>query len=104
MPAQRRQIRLTYVNTGESVLAEMLDDEAPQVCAYVWSILPVETKVIHGMYSGAEVFAMIDNPQPAPSQTMVQLLLLVEILYFYDASTFAVGAKKPVGEICVLFG
>ena len=59
----------------------MLDDEAPQVCEFVWSILPVEKKVIHGMYSGAEVFAMIDNPQPAPAQNMVQLpLRLGELL------------------------
>ena len=69
MSSNRRQIRLTYVNTSESVIAEMLDDETPQVCDFVWSILPVEKKVIHGMYSGAEVFAMIDNPQPAPAKT-----------------------------------
>ncbi len=46
MKAPRRQIRLTYVNTKESVLAEMLDDEAPGVCEHVWNLLPVETKVI----------------------------------------------------------
>ena len=100
----RRQVRLTYVNTGESVTAEMLDDEATQVCELVWHLLPVETKVIHGMYSGAEVFAMIDNPQPAPAQNMVQLPLPGELLYFYDASTGAVGARKPVAEICVVYG
>ena len=104
MSSQRRQIRLTYVNTGESVVAEMLDDEAPQVCELVWSMLPVEKKVLHGMYSGAEVFAMVDNPQPAPAQNMVQLPLPGELLYFYDASTGAVGAKKPVGEICIVYG
>ena len=89
----KRQIRLTYVATGESVLAEMLDDEAPQVCELVWSILPVEKKVIHGMYSGAEVFAMIDNPQPARRKNMVQLPLPGELLYFYDASTGASREK-----------
>ena len=47
----RRQIRLTYIATGESVLAEMLDDEAPQICGLVWDRLPVEAKVLHGMYS-----------------------------------------------------
>ena len=30
------RIRLTYVATGESVVAEMLDDEAPAVCEHVW--------------------------------------------------------------------
>ena len=29
MSEQRRRIRLTFVDTGESALAEMLDDEAP---------------------------------------------------------------------------
>ena len=62
MEPDRRQIRLTYTASGESVLAEMLDDEAPHVCDYVWGRLPIETKVIHGMYSGLEVFAMIDRP------------------------------------------
>src|ERR1043165_9789792 len=54
---KRRQMRLTYVASGESVLVEMLDDEAPNVCEHVWDRLPIETKVIHGMYSGLEVFA-----------------------------------------------
>ena len=70
---KRRHIKLTFVSSGESVQAELLDDEAPNVCAHVWSILPVETKVIHGMYSGLEVFAMLDNPKPAPNENMVQL-------------------------------
>ena len=70
---KRRHIKFTYVATGESILAEMLDDEAPNVCKLVWEMLPVETKVIHGMYSGAEVFAMVDKPQPAPAENLVQI-------------------------------
>ena len=104
MKATRRQIRLTYVASGESVLAEMLEDEAPQVCEYVWGKLPIETKVIHGMYSGLEVFAMIDRPEPVPEENMVQLPLPGEILYFYDPSVGAVGAKKPVGEVVLVYG
>ena len=104
MKPKRRQIRLTYLASGESVLAEMLDDEAPNVCEHVWKILPIETKVIHGMYSGLEVFAMVDNPQPAPLENMVQLPLPGELLYFYDPSTGAVGAKKPVAELVIVYG
>src|SRR6476646_333266 len=44
----RRNIRLTFVATGESVLAEMLDDEAPEVCRIVWDLLPVQNKTIPG--------------------------------------------------------
>lgn len=104
MKPTRRQIRLTYPATGESVLAELLDDEAPNVCQLVWDLLPVETKAIHGMYSGAEVFALAERPLPAPAENLVQLPLPGEILYYYDPGAGAVGAKKPVGEIVVVYG
>src|SRR5438874_143298 len=104
MKATRRQIRLTFPARGESVLAELLDDEAPKVCELVWSMLPVETKAIHGMYSGAEVFVMVDKPQPAPVENLVQLPLPGEILYFFDPGVGATGAKKPVGEIVLAYG
>jgi hypothetical protein len=104
MKAARRHVRLTFVATGIAVLVELLDDEAPGVCNHVWEILPVETKVIHGMYSGLEIFAMVDNPRPAPHENMVQLPLPGELLYFYDPSTGAVGAKKPVAEIVFVYG
>ena len=104
MTAQRRQIRLTYVATGESVVAEMLDDEAPEVCRHVWDCLPVQTKVIHGMYSGAEVFALLDDPRPAPPENLCQLPLPGELLYFFDGSSNVANSKKPVAEICVVYG
>jgi hypothetical protein len=104
MSQKRRQIRLSFVASGESVLAEMLDDEAPAVCEHVWKILPVETKLIHGMYSGAEVFAMLENPQPLPEENLVQLPLPGELLYFYDSSIGAIGANKPVAELVLTYG
>src|SRR5579884_2947157 len=104
MKPKRRQIKLTYVGAGESLLAEMLDDEAPGVCEHVWNILPVETKVIHGMYSGAEVFAMLENPKPAPAENLTQLPLPGELLYFYDQNIGAAGGRKPVAEIVVVYG
>jgi hypothetical protein len=64
----------------------------------------MEHDLIHGMYSGAEVFAMIDNAASAPAENMVQLPLPGELLYFYDEGRGAVGARKPVGEICIVYG
>lgn len=104
MKSTRRQLRLTFLASGVSVLAELLDDEAPASAALVWSMLPFETRAIHGMYSGAEVFAMVDKPQPAPAENLVQLPLPGEILYFFDPGSGATGAKKPVGEIVVVYG
>jgi hypothetical protein len=99
----RRRIRLTFVETGESVLAEMLDDEAPDVCRIVWDLLPVETRAIHGMYSGAEVFAILDDPQPVPPEALTQLPLPGEILYFYDDSKNVTNVRKAVAELCIVY-
>src|SRR6476469_8823480 len=96
----RRTIRLTYVATGESVVAEMLDDEAPEVCRIVWDRLPVEGKVLHGMYSGAEVFLLLDPATPHPPENLCQLPLPGELLLFHDGSSSVAGAKFPVREIC----
>ena len=103
-PMKRRQLKLTYIATGESVFAEMLDDEAPTICKHIWDTLPIEGKTIHGMYSGAEVFVMLDNPQPMPAENMAQLALPGELLYFYDGSSGVAGAKKPVAELVLVYG
>ena len=104
MKPKRRHLRLTFPATGESVLAKLLDDEAPSVCQLIWDSLPIENKTIHGMYSGAEVFVMLDNPKPAPPENLCQLPLPGELLYFYDPSPGAVGAKKPVAELVIVYG
>jgi hypothetical protein len=104
MNPQRRQIRLTFVATGETVLAELLDDEAPGVCRLVWDLLPIEHKVIHGMYSGAEVFALLDDPRPAPRENLAQLPLPGELLYFYDDSPNVASGRKAAAEVCVVYG
>jgi hypothetical protein len=101
---QSRCLKLTYPATGEAVYADLLDDEAPELCGLIWSRLPQEGKAIHGMYSGAEVFIITEDAQPSPGENLVQLPLPGELLYFYDQGRGAVGGRKPVGEICVVYG
>ncbi len=103
MKTERRKIRLTFVATGESVTAEMLDDDAPGVCQHIWDHLPVQGKTLHGMYSGAEVFVLMDNPKPAPPENLTQLPLPGEILFFYDDKKYVTAHNKPVAEICVVY-
>lgn len=99
-----RQIRLTFLETGESVTAQLLDEEAPGVCRQVWELLPVEGAGIHGMYSGAEIFLVLKDPKPAPVENQLQLPLPGEILYFFEEGTSAVGSRKPTAEICLVYG
>jgi hypothetical protein len=99
----RRRIRLTYVASGESVVAEMLDDEAPDVCRIVWDLLPVEGKVLHGMYSGAEVFLLLEKAVSQPAENLCQLPLPGELLLFTDTSSSVANSKKPISEICFVY-
>src|SRR5947199_1826985 len=99
----RRKLRLTFVATGASVVAELLDDEAPEVCRVVWDLLPVEGKVLHGMYSGAEVFLLLDKAVPQPPENLCQLPVPGEVLLFTDASSSVANMKKPISEICFIY-
>lgn len=99
----RRQIRLTFVEAGASALADMLDEEAPEVCQLVWDLLPIETRAIHGMYSGAEVFALLDDPRPCAPEGLTQLPLPGEILYFYDESKNVTNTRAAVAELCIVY-
>ena len=89
------KLRLSFPDTGETAYAEMLEEDAPGVCEYVRSILPVETKAIHGMYSGAEIFTLIDRPKPVPAENRVTLPLPGELLYFYDDGAGGVVRGGP---------
>lgn len=103
MSTTPRQIRLTFPDTGESVIADMLDTEAPRICDLVWNMLPLERKMIHGMYSGPEVFMVLEKPQAIPHENEVQLPLPGEILFFYDPGTSSAGGNRAVSEICVVY-
>lgn len=103
MPPARRHIRLTFVATGESVVAEMLDDEAPATCQLIWEMLPLELGTLHGQYSGAEVFVVVDDPKPAPLENRTMLPLPGEILYWSDTGNSVTGGGKMVAEICLIY-
>ena len=79
------------------MIAEMLDDDAPLVCDFVWRQLPIESKAIHGMYSGAEVFQLLDNPEDVARENRTTLPLPGELLYFFDAGGNVTSPPRAVG-------
>jgi uncharacterized protein DUF3830 len=103
MSVQLRRIRLSFSATGESAVAHLLDDEAPAVCQQIWDWLPIERKAIHGQFSGAEVFVLLEQPKRLPAEQLVQLPLPGEILYFFDPGTSVGGGTQASAEICVVY-
>jgi uncharacterized protein DUF3830 len=103
MPA-KRHIRLTFVETGESVIADVLDDEAPKTSQLVWDLLPLEHTSVHGRYSGMEVFIVVEPPKQAPAENETGLPLPGEILYWSALDTSVTGGGRLVAEVCVIYG
>lgn len=99
----RRKIRLTFVSTGESVVAELLDDEAPSTASMVWDMLPVFTKPIHGQFSGAEIFVLVDKPRPMTPENLTQLPLPGELFYFFDGGGNVMSGSRVAAEICLVY-
>lgn len=85
-------------------MAELLDEEAPDVCRHVWDLLPLEQKTIHGQYSGAEIFMLVDDLHPPAPQNQAQLPLPGEIYYFYDAGGNVTSGSRRAAEICLVYG
>ena len=104
MPTTPRRIRLTFTETGESVTADLLDEDAPTTAQHVWDRLPIETQMVHGQFSGAEVFVLLDNPVQLPRENLVQLPLPGELLYFYEGTESATGGSDPAEELAFIYG
>ena len=86
------------------MVAEMLDDEAPRICQLVWYMLPVENELMHGRYSGMEVFMLRDEYQPAADEKNTQLPLPGQIPYWSDAGMSVIGDNWSITEILFAFG
>ena len=100
----RRQLRLTLQGTGQWVLANLLDDEAPATAEHVWSRLPIEGPLVHAHNSGAEVFVLVDDPVRLPAENLVQLPMPGELLYYYLGTESATTGPQPVEEIAFIYG
>ena len=99
-----RRITLSFPEESISALAELLEDEASVTSHFIWDHLPVENKTVHGMYSGREVFVMVDPPTAVKPENLVNLPLSGEILYFYQEGGVYIEADNPYAEICVIYG
>jgi hypothetical protein len=100
----RRRLRLTLPGASQSVIADLLDDEAPVTVDHIWNRLPIEGPLVHAQQSGAEVFLYVPNPVRLAPENLVQLPLPGELLYFYLGTEDATSGPEPVAEIAFIYG
>ncbi len=84
---------------GEVIEAELLEDRAPRICAYMRSVLPVEGTMVHAKFAGEEAIIMVpffteqENPKLAVEAG--------DIGYYPGRQTICLfyGETKPFGEV-----
>jgi hypothetical protein len=98
-----RTIKLTFVEDDVSVLADLMEDRAPETCRAVWERLPLEGRTIHGMYSGPEVFLRADQVPPVPPENQIHRALPGDVgFWFQEAGRYHSGPNY-VAEVVFIY-
>lgn len=99
-----RRIRLTFVDEGVSVDAELLEVEAPQTCRAVWDALPLEEEGIHAVYSGSEIAYFLSEDLVIPPENLTNHTLPGDIGYYRLEPGLKHGWLDGITELCWFYG
>ena len=99
----KRRIRLTLQPMGVSVIADLLDDEAPRTAGHVWDRLPVEGPAYHGQYSGAEIFVLVPDPIQIGEENLTGIPIPGEMFYFYQGTESVIADPEPIEEFVLVY-
>ena len=50
---------LRIICEGEVIEADLLEDDAPRICAYLRSVLPMDGTMVHAKFAGEETIVMV---------------------------------------------
>jgi hypothetical protein len=83
--------------------ADLLDDRAPKTCALVWEHVPFEGRLIHGMYSGPELFIMLDGVPGVGPENQVAHPLPGDIGFFHQDPGLFATSPNEVAELVYIY-
>ncbi len=90
---------LRIICEGEVIEADLFEDAAPRICAYLRSILPVDGTMVHAKFAGEETIVMVPffTEQENPKFDVVA----GDIGYYPGRQTlcFFYGQTQPFGEV-----
>ena len=99
-----RTLRFIFVEDGVVATADLLEEQAPQTCAAIWELLPVEGRLVHGMYSGPELFVVLADGPSTPPENQVHLPLPGDVGYFHHRAGLYAQAPHAVSELVFVYG
>ncbi len=98
-----RSIVLRIPEHDVSATADLLATEAPGTCALVWDRLPLEGRLVHGMYSGPELFIVLPDGPPVAPENQVQRALPGEVGYWHNEGGTHASAPEEVAELVFVY-
>jgi hypothetical protein len=105
-----RRVALIIPEYHARTEVELVPKLAPHTCENIWGHLPVETALMHGRYSGPEMFTqiggkqwhwtpkpenMIANPIPGDMVLYIDPPPRIQINYFHDRDSIPYGTPPP---------
>jgi len=90
-------LRIPECDVG--AVADLLDDEAPRSCELIWDRLPVEGRLVHGMYSGPELFIVLPGWPGVSAENQVQRALPGDVGYWHNPAGLHASAPEEVAEL-----
>ena len=84
---------------GEVIEADLLEDDAPRICAYLRSVLPMDGTMVHAKFAGEETIVMV--PFFAEQENPKLNVVAGDIGYYPGRQTICLfyGETKPFGEV-----
>lgn len=94
-----KSITLSIVEQDVAVVADLLDTAAPRTSALVWEALPLTGRLIHGMYSGPELFILLPGFPDVGAENQVQRALPGDVGYWYNGAGLHATAPNETAEL-----
>lgn len=91
------------VENQVSAVADLLEDRAPKTCELIWERLPLEGRLIHGMYSGPELFIILDGFPGVVAENQVNRPLPGDIGYWHQAPGLYASSPNEVAELVYVY-
>jgi len=98
-----RTIVLRIPEHDVSVIADLQDERAPETCALIWERLPIEGRLIHGMYSGPELFIVLPGFPAVAVENQVQRALPGDVGYWHNEAGVHAQAPNEVAELVFVY-
>jgi hypothetical protein len=98
-----RSIVLRIPEHDVSAVADLLEKEAPNTCALVWDRLPLEGRLVHGMYSGPELFIVLPGFPAVEVENQVQRALPGDVGYWHNDGGIHASAPEEVAELVFVY-